>query len=256
MSRRFFIDADLAAGNSLEMGRGDYAEELKHMRKALRLNAGARVLLVNGLGFEADAEILALDADAASFQVQEVRKLERERPRIVLAQGLLKGQRMDWLVEKATELQIAEITAVATKHSVPSEQEAGGRSLRWQRLARSALKQCAGAFLPDIVGPLDLPNFLASWKDSALKIVLHPDSASPPLLTVLSGSAKGLSAEKIDRICLFTGPEGGLHSEEMLELKGMGFRPASLGDSILRGETAGLVAIAVAKQWALAHNYG
>lgn len=257
MTRRFFHESDLRAGASVVLTKRDHADELKHMRKALRLAPGDSVVLTDGRGHEAEATIEALAADSASLRLKTVRGLERTRPRIALAQGLLKGQRMDWIVEKATELEAAEIVALVTRFSVASEDEAAGRTGRWQRLAKSALKQSGVPFLPDIVGPVSFADFLSTLASPAsareARVFLHPGAENPPLLELLL-SLNRSAGTRLESLLLCLGPEGGFDPEEVLNLKDAGFRAASLGSAILRGETAALAALAVAKQWSIADN--
>ena len=256
MSRRFFSEQPLREGAAVEFARGSHADELKHLRKALRLAAGDRVVIVDGQGGEADAEITALDSDSAALRVLAVRRLERARPRIILAQGLLKGQRMDWLIEKATELGADSVVAVLTRFAVPTEEEAAGRGARWQRIARAALKQCESPFLPNIVGPIGCAEYLAQLgppRSGESRVFLHPGENNPALLTVL-GELAGPETKAPDSLLFVLGPEGGFHPEEVVDLEQGGFRAASLGSSILRGEPAALTALAVAKQWSIADN--
>lgn len=229
--KRFWTAEKIFDGCSITLD----SEESKHARKVLRLEEGAKILLSNGSGIEAEAEITSLQKDTLVVFVKKILRIEKERfPRIEIIQSLLKGPRMDWFVEKATELGVNSIHPVNSKYSV-----AGSKEDRWQRIAHSAIKQSGNTRLPDISSTQELFELCAKLPEKSLKILLRP-GAEKSLASILQ--------EQNDKspIYLALGPEGGFSEEEEQELEALGFLPAALAKNILRGETAGIAALSIA----------
>lgn len=196
---------------------------LRHLRSVLRLRAGDELLLHDGRGGLARAELLA-DGRA--------RVLSREPPApppppVSLAVAMPRLPRLEWLVEKAAELEVARLLLLRTRHG---ERDVGdARVARLRRLADEALLQCGRRHALTILGPLELDAALAAREGADLWLAAPPDTAAaappaPPPAGVL--------------ICV--GPEGGFAPDELQRLAADGARPVTLGRTVLRVETAAL----------------
>jgi 16S rRNA (uracil1498-N3)-methyltransferase len=166
--RNFFYDGTLTLHEEIQFSGRDFADELKHMTKVLRLQSGQKIGLVNGRGLLATAEILELHRELASLKIIEVK--ESIPPvRLHLCIAPLKGPRMDWLVEKITELGVASLRPVLTEFTVANEENAD-RAERWLRIAKSAVKQSGSGWIPEIHAPQPLQSAISHIPANSLKI--------------------------------------------------------------------------------------
>ena len=245
MARRFFLDHFFAAGDTLLLSHPQHSNEIKHMSRVLRLTVGEKVILANQCLQEAKAEILTIHKDGVTLLVQEVKSISKPEPAITLIQGILKGPRMDWLVEKLTELQLDTLIPVISQHVVAADTKENSqpRQERWQRISLAALKQ-SGASSPLTVTPAQALTKLELDQES-IKIYFSLKPASPGLGELLK-ICKGSATKKI---YLAIGPEGGFSPNEEKYLENQGFLPAGLGQQTLRAETASIVACALARDW-------
>lgn len=234
---RFFLDVPLVVGG--EVSLSDPAAV--HAVRVLRLRAGDPVSLFNGDGHEYPARLVAADARRAMARIEAARESTRESPlAITLAQALARGEKMDWIVQKATELGVAGIVPVITERSEVKldPARAGKRVNRWRAVAISACEQSGRAVIPHVDVPSTLTKWLASIgpsEDGATRLVLHPDT---------SGARARARVPAALSMILAVGPEGGFGEDDLARLHGAGFDDLALGPRILRTETAGLAAIA------------
>lgn len=233
--RRFFVDPADAGGDRLTLR----ADEAHHARRVIRLEAGAAVLCFDGAGRAWRGRIAGYERDTALVDVVEALAPEPEpAPRITLAQGLVKGDRMDLIVQKAAELGVARIVPVACDRSdVRLEAErVGRRSERWRRIVVEAAKQCERARVPEVAAPAPLEAVLAST-DGALVAFVERDGLPA------RGRLEALRAEP--SIAVFVGPEGGWSERERALFVEHGVERLSLGPLVLRAETAAIAGLAV-----------
>ena len=157
--------------------------------------------------------------------------------RIHLGQGLSRGERMDWAIQKATELGVSAITPIVSSRCEVrlKDERADKRMAHWRQVALSACEQCGRSVLPLINPPQELDTWLQQI-EADLKLVLHPVAA--PLQ----------SHDKPNSLAFLIGPEGGLSDAEVDQAKAAGFHSARLGPRVLRTETAPVVALSVAQQ--------
>ncbi len=197
-----------------------------HHLKVRRVSLGEEVVVLNGLGQEARGVLVARDR----LEIRHVAEAtDREPPfRLTLYLGLLKGEKMDLVVQKATELGVEAVVPLVTRRCVSRPRPA--RVERWRAIAREALKQCGGTLLPRIEAPLELNR--SSLEGEGW--VLWEGEGKRPLP---SGLGRGKGA-------LVVGPEGGWEAHEVEFLVSMGFQTATLGPRILRSETAAIVGVA------------
>ena len=219
----------------IEVGRGRLTPEARHyLADVLRLGAGAEVEVFDGAGgrypgrLEEGLETVALGPreDARSGG-----------PEIALLFALAKGDKVDLVVQKATELGAARIVPFAAARSVVRLEGARGeeRARRWRRIAEEAARQCGRADVPAVAAPLGLGAALAALPPGTVPFVFHPGGS--PLSHAEAGGARGLAA--------VVGPEGGLADEELEACRGARAVRVSLGPRVLRAETAAIVAVAL-----------
>jgi 16S rRNA (uracil1498-N3)-methyltransferase len=229
---RFYCPVPLASGQSLDLPPG----AARHVQ-VLRLQPGAHITLFNGEGGEFDATIEEMGRRDVRVQVGAHDAVEREaRTRVTLALGIPANERMDWLVEKATELGAAAIRPLQTERTVLrlSGERAAKRLARWQGIAVAACEQCGRNRVPEIHPVQDLAEWLrqlpAAHEESRLLLALRPGAQALP-----EASAQGMT--------VLSGPEGGLSAAEEDAALNAGFRPVTLGPRVLRAETAPLAVL-------------
>ncbi len=231
---RVFVDAALAPGASITLEGAAAA----HLRRVLRLEVGDPVTLFNGDGADYSATIAELGRGTLEVTVGARAAARTESPlAVTLLQGIARTERMDLVVQKATELGVAAILPVATARSVVKlDARTRERKLEhWRGVAVAACEQCGRARLPAVGEPRTLQEALAAPAGAGLRLVLAPGAA-----VTLAAAARGATAVE-----LLVGPEGGLEDAEMVAALAAGFRACSLGPRVLRSETAAIAAIAV-----------
>jgi len=228
---RFYTEQTLCSGALLTLEGG----AALHVAKVLRLGPGARVALFDGVGNNCEATLEQVDRRLVNARLGEVHKAAPPPLKLHLGIGLSRGERMDYVVQKATELGVSTITPL---HTLRSEVRLdAARETRkcehWQRIAINACEQSGLNHLPVINRPLALP----AWQASALqglRLVLDPDGGQ-----LVTGDAAP------DQISLLIGPEGGLDPRELEGASTSGFTAVALGPRILRTETAPVVALGI-----------
>lgn len=218
----------------------------RHLVKVLRLGPGRPLVLFDGEGGEYEAELLEA-GKKARVKIGNYSAEDRQSPlAITLAIGISRGDRFDWVIQKATELGVTDIQPLFTERC---EVKLTGDRLQkklgqWQQIAISACEQSARNRVPAILPPLKFPQLLdASKQSSALKLVLH-HRTDATLDELEQQSGRPGSA------LLLVGPEGGLSAEEIELALQQGFHPLRLGPRVLRTETAPVAALSVLQfQW-------
>ena len=208
----------------------------QHIARALRMQAGDALILFDGSGGQYPASISAVEKKAVIATTGAFQEIERESGLAIhLGIAISRGDRMDWVIQKATELGVSSISPLLSERTEVKLKgdRADKKALHWRQVAISACEQCGRNRLPAI-GPL---QSLDSWVDrvqAQLKLVLHPaaDPGAGPAVAPAS-------------IALLVGPEGGLSAAEMAAAEQTGFDALQLGPRVLRTETAPLAAIAV-----------
>jgi 16S rRNA (uracil1498-N3)-methyltransferase len=232
---RVFVESALSPGARIEAGGTAAA----HIARVLRLVAGDPVTIFNGDGNDYPARIAALRSSRVEMEVLDRVPARSESPlRISLVQGIARAERMDLIVQKATELGVAAIQPVVTVRSVVRlDASTTERKLaHWRGIVIAACEQCGRSRLPVIGMPLPLSEWLAGPPpDSVRRLQLAVDSPES-----LAGAAAGAGS-----IELLIGPEGGLDESERKSAASAGYRGCSIGPRVLRTETAALAALAV-----------
>lgn len=232
--RRFFIDGDIHG--QIQINKDDE----KHIKNVLRMKVGETLILVDNKGESAFCEIVSF-SDGLSVVVKEFLQEQNETAlHVILGQGLGKGDKMDFVVQKAVELGAKEIVPLALEHCVPSyvNDKAKGKSERWRKIAREAAKQCQRNIVPKVHEVMSLAEALNSFSPDA-GIVFYEQEQANGLRSVLA------EHKHAKTIFLLIGPEGGLSEKEVDLCQKAGFISASLGKRILRTETAAVAALSV-----------
>lgn len=230
---RIYTPQTLTAHNTIALD----AEAAHHVARVLRMQSGDELILFNGEGGEYRAVIGAIDKKSVQVALGNCEASERESPLAIhLGIAISKGERMDWVIQKATELGVTQITPLQTERvevRLNGEREEK-KSAHWRAIAIAACEQCARNRIPSV----NAPQSLAGWLDSAAteaKFVLHhrsetslADIAPPPR-----------------SVALLIGPEGGLSELEIALAEKKNFAPLRLGPRVLRTETAPLAALSV-----------
>lgn len=231
---RFHCPIPLAAGQSLELPAG----AARHVQ-VLRLQPGAHITLFNGAGGEFEAVVERMGRNDVAARVESHQPVEREAAReLHLAAAMPANERMDWLVEKATELGVASIQPLVAERSVLrlSGDRARKKQAHWQAIAVAACEQCGRNRVPPVHEVAELRAWLPHGAVASTK----------RLLLSLRPDAQGLreAAAGSDAAVFLTGPEGGWSQAEEEAALAAGFRPVTLGARVLRAETAALAALA------------
>jgi len=209
-----------------------------HLTKVLRMRAGALVIVFDGIGNEHYAEILALDSKQVTIRIEEAIRGDTESPlQITLVQGVSRAERMDWTLQKATELGVHAIAPVITSRSVVrlDDRQANKKLEHWQAIVVSACEQSGRRVIPTVHTPVRLHDYFAKSNADNLRLVLDPNAT-----ITLTNQPRPLKDVE-----LLIGPEGGLDDDELQRAVATGFTPVRLGPRILRTETASVVALSV-----------
>ncbi|HWJ04239.1 MAG TPA: 16S rRNA (uracil(1498)-N(3))-methyltransferase [Steroidobacteraceae bacterium] len=231
---RVFVDEPLTPDADLALP----AAAANHVARVLRLREGATIVAFDGSGGDFQCEILAVKGDRVLVRVGARASGLAESPlHITLVQAVSRSERMDWTLQKATELGVRTIVPVLSTRSVVrlDERQAEKKLRHWQALVAAACEQCGRSVLPEVRPPQELARHLATAARDGERYVLSPTGATS--LAGLTGVGP--------RVELLIGPEGGLEDTEIERAVASGYAPVRLGPRVLRTETAGIVALAV-----------
>ena len=209
-----------------------------HVAKVLRLREGAPLIVFDGSGVDRQAEIARIEGDKVSVRVVNSTPGTAESPlRVTLIQGVSRSDRMDWALQKTTELGVAAIAPVLTARSVVrlDDKQAQKKQLHWRGIVIGACEQCGRSKIPAVGTPMPLREYFAKVKKEGMRLVLSP--SAPAALTGI--------ASLPNKVELLIGPEGGLDDDELIAAQKAGFMPVRLGPRVLRTETAAVVALTV-----------
>ena len=229
---RIHVPVPLAAGSEIVLPR----QAGEHLTRVLRLEAGAPFTIFDGRGGEFAAQVSAVGREVRA-RVLRHDAIERESPlHITLLQGVARGERMDLILQKATELGVARIVPVLTERTVVKiEAKQRERKLEhWRAVVVSACEQCGRNRVPEVAAPMALVDALPALPACGVRCLLAADGDES-----LAHAAKGSAS-----LALLIGPEGGLADAERQFARTHGFGSYRIGPRILRTETAGLAAIA------------
>lgn len=214
-------------------------EDATHIKKSLRMKCGEKVVLCHE-GVDYNCEIVEFCGDLVRVKLLDFGKCTAEPSvKVTLFQGLPKGDKMDLIVQKAVEVGVCEVVPVLTSRCVsrPEEKSLQKKVQRWQKIAREAAKQSGRGCIPKISEAVDLKNAIKLAKKSE-KTVLFYENGGEKLSEILN--------RQVDSIAIFVGPEGGFEDSEVELMESAGAEICSLGQRILRTETAAIVTVVLA----------
>ena len=237
---RVYVEEQLATGKSCTL-EGSAAN---HIMRVLRLRDGDVLTLFDGRGGEYGARITGFRKDSVQAEVQEHRDVEREsKLDLTLAQGISRGERMDWVMQKATELGVTRIVPLITTRTMVKldERQSERKVEHWRAIAIAACEQSGRNRVPEIVTPCGFREVLRpAGEEAARRLLLSPTGSLNARDLALSGS-----------VTILVGPEGGLSPEEQDLAIDAGFEQVRMGPRVLRTETAAIAALTI-----LQHDYG
>jgi 16S rRNA (uracil1498-N3)-methyltransferase len=237
---RVFIDGALTPGAIVELAR----DTASHLAKVLRARSGDELILFNGDGREFTGAIEAVRGSRVSASIGAARSIDRESSlALTLLQCVPRGDRMDFIVQKATELGVARIVPVLSQRSVVrlDKAQAESKAIHWRAVAVSACEQCGRNRLPAIEAAQPLLNHLGEPSPGmGPRLVLEPESA---LAARATAQDLGGAADAIVHAEIAIGPEGGFAPDELEAFRVAGFSQIGLGPRILRTETAAIAAV-------------
>jgi 16S rRNA (uracil1498-N3)-methyltransferase len=222
------------------------ARDVHHLVHVLRIRVAERISLAGTDGREAEVSLTHVAADEIRGDVEEP-VVRTSGPRVTLMQALTRRERMELVVQKTTELGVAEIVPVVTARTIVKldESKAARRAERWQRIAEEAAKQSQRAAVPPVREPVpltELPELFERF--DAVLVPWEEEAGSAPGIGEALRAA-GIADGSAASVAVVIGPEGGLEEAEVALLKSRGAITVSLGGTILRTETAGIVAVAL-----------
>jgi len=224
-------------------------EDHRYLTRVLRLGLNDVITIFDGQGHEADAIVARVGPRALELRV-ELRRTAADvgRPPVTLIQALTKGEKLDFIVQKATELGVGRVIPATSARAVPRLElaRALGRHARWQKIARDAARQSGRADVPEVQPITPLVTALKAASAEGLRIFLWEGAKQHPLREALGPLATGGQlGQRPPQITIAIGPEGGFAQEEVEAAREAGFTLAGLGPRTLRTETAPLAALAI-----------
>lgn len=230
--RRFFIHTKACTGDFVPLAD----DESHHLRNVLRMGIGDVVELFDGQGAIYTAEIKTISPEVR-LEILSRETVPLSMPALHVAQGILQGKKMDFLIQKASELGIASVQPFQSQHA-SLRNPSTNKINRWQKIAFEASKQCRRPQPMTVKPVIDLEDLINSATDYALKIVLWEQEKKQNLQDLPS-------IPSLESVLILIGPEGGFAHEEIKKCHDAGFTSIGLGSLILRAETASISAMAI-----------
>lgn len=229
---RIFTEQTLVTGELIQLEES----ASHHLSKVLRMQTGRELILFNGTGGEFAATINDISKKYVTVLIAEHTADNRESPlQLELAIGISRGERFEWVLQKATELGITKITPLITERT--EVKTSGDRQEkmqdRWQQIIISACEQCQRNLLPELAAPVQLNDWLATVNSDFRFVLHHRDSKTLP------------AEQQPQSVALLIGPEGGLSENEIAQAQAKNFNALTLGPRVLRTETAPIAAISL-----------
>ncbi len=250
MITNFYVNPENVSKDSLKI----VGEEAKHIITVLRYKKGEKIDVVDGCGMQYKVLIEDLGKDYVEGRILSKKKREKEPiAHVTLAQAICKGVRMDFLIEKATEIGVSAIVPILTENTVvkmsktvkkngPSSLAAKRKMERWRRLAVASMKQSLRSVLPDIQSPVQFDDLLPRIKTFDLSLIASLEKGARSLkeFDVIRKRLRD-PKDSLRKVLIMVGPEAGFTEDELCKAKDFGAIPITLGLRRLRAETAGII---------------
>ena len=234
----FFVSPECVTPPTISL----IGELLAHLKDSLRVAIGETLWFSDGQGTRYHVEISAVSKQAITGQILEtIQEPLHIAPHLILGQSLLKGEKMDWVIQKATELGVREIIPIESRHSIVQlkADRLDHQLTRWQRIAFEAAQQSEQWRVPTIAGPQSLTSVLTSGETRSRILLLAERRDGKSLQTI------ALPQNTSSSLLILIGPEGGWSKEEREIAEKQGIEPMTLGPHILRAETAAIATISI-----------
>lgn len=235
---RFFIDPGRIYGKLARITGPDVV----HITRVLRLGIGSTVVVLDGRGKSYEAEIQSAGRDEVVCEIKKELLTAPACPvKVTLVQGIPKGDKMELIIQKGTELGVSRVIPLICSRAVVKlgGERVSRKSERWQRIALEAAKQCRRPDVPEVSDPADLARVLTGLPEKCLALIPWEEENKVSLKDILHKNNAG------EEIYVFIGPEGGFTPGEVEQARAAGVRPVTLGPRILRTETAGIAVLAL-----------
>ena len=241
---RFFVSRENIEGSSIRIHR---AEDVHHMSKVLRLTEGDLVMVSDSTELEYLAKIIEMSRGEVLLQAVEKSPFQREpNLRVTLFQGIPKQGKMEFIVQKCTELGVDSVVPVFMDRTVVVDRgDYWKKVVHYQNIAEEAAKQCHRGKIPEIRQSTETTDMVERLKGFDVVLFPYEEEEGTTIKSFLSALDMSDLEEKHTRVALIIGPEGGFSSREVEEIRELGIQPVSLGKTILRTETAGMAALAM-----------
>ncbi|MGH8048791.1 MAG: 16S rRNA (uracil(1498)-N(3))-methyltransferase [Chthoniobacterales bacterium] len=238
---RFFLPPDALLSDT----PGLEGDEAHHCLNVLRHGPGDKIVVFDGRGNEATAQIESADKRRAALRILHRAKSAPVACRLTLAQAVPKGKNMDLIIEKAVELGAAAIVPLLSERTVVQldADELASKKLKWETVAREACKQCGQNWLPEVAMPVSPKTFFEQQRPKGLLLIASLQNDSRPIKQVLADHVA--QHGPVSEVTILVGPEGDFTPAEIGLAKGHGCQPVTLGPIILRTETAAIYCLSV-----------
>jgi len=237
---KFFVDPSAISGSHIYI---EDKNDLHHLTKVLRGKVGMKIDISDGDEWEYETELEELTADCATLKILDKQKFASEpEVRVTLFQGVPKASKMETVIQKTVEIGVDSIVPVFMERTVVVEKGNFGKKLdRWQKIADEAVKQCKRGIIPQVRENCTFKEMMNQLDDYDLVICPYENEDGYSMKDCLRKAAEGENTPK--KVAIIIGPEGGFADKEIDALKDAGAEIVTLGKTILRTETAGLVAL-------------
>lgn len=238
--RIFVPPEDIAKKEGIKLN----SDKSHYLISVLRSKKGDRIEVIDGKGKAYEAEIVEISRGNVFVDITgEISADTESILNLIICQGILKGEKMDLVIQKATELGVKEIFPIITERCIVRETR---KTKRWQKIAEEAAEQCGRTVIPEVHEPIDISSLFTVHSLPQMNGFIFWEEGLPLKEAIINIRGQGASFDMLRApIFLVVGPEGGLTSEEVQLAEGYGLIRASLGKRILRAETAAIVAIAL-----------
>lgn len=245
---RFFVDPSDVTDKYIYLNDSG---DLKHMRKVLRMGVGDELDISDGAAWEYHVQIEALDEDEAKLLILDKQKFAREPElHVTLYQGVPKAGKMEGIIQKCVELGVYAIVPVFMERTVVVDKgNFGKKQDRWQKISDEAVKQCKRGIIPEVGASLKFKEMLTELEQYDLILFPYENEEGTTIKDCLRNVVRAVEAGERTmpkHVCIIIGPEGGFADKEAEMLDKAGAQRVSLGKTILRTETAGPAALAMA----------
>ena len=233
--RRFYCQSENIKENTVYFDR----DESKHIAKVLRLEKGEEIIVSTGDGMDNYCVLASTGEECTAIINKTVKNENEPDAEIILFQSVIKNEKMDFLVQKVSELGITKIVPIITERTVVKIEDAKKeekKQERWQKIALEACKQCGRSRIPEVLKAIKLKDAKKLFDACSEKIVCYEEEKTQSITETI---------KKTECLGYFIGPEGGITEDEHKFLKEQGFVSVSLGKRILRAETAAIATGAV-----------